>query len=54
MGDFFAKGLEPTVEQVASATTYWIIRLNDVVTRTRFYLIQQMLERFDLVKKKKE
>jgi len=52
MADFYARDLEPTVEQVASATSHWTARLCDVFTRTIFYHTEIMLERFDLVKKK--
>ena len=51
MADFYARNLKATVEQVASATSFWIVRLNDLLFRTRFYLIEKMLERFDLVRK---
>ena len=52
MGDFYARDLKATAEQVVSATSFWMIRLSNELIRTRFYLTANMLERFDLVKKK--
>lgn len=52
IGDFYARDLKTTVEQVASATSYWTARLCDNLIKTKFYLTEKMLERFDLVKKK--
>ena len=55
MADFYGKELEKiTVEQVASATSFWMEKLFVQLTKTRFYLIEKMLERFDLVKKEKK
>lgn len=54
-GDFYAKDLKKTtVEQVVSATSFYTTRLCDSLIRTKFYLGEKMLKRFDLVKKAEE
>ena len=55
MADFHAKKIEKiTVEQVASATIFWMPKIFDILTKARFYQIEKMLEKFDLVKKEKK
>ena len=54
LADFHAKELKATVEQVVSATSYWMTRLCDSLIKSKFYLTEKMLERFDLVKKEKK